>query len=286
MSVRVGSFIPGLARRAIANIIETFTPDNSTVRSRWARAPELSDAAEVCIFVSYAPGGIVPAYSRFHARAWADAAFRVIVVLNTDAFDQDIETDDLSFASGVLVRENRGYDFGAWATTLQQLPEIRDASLVALVNDSMYGPLDTFPQMLAGVRALDADVIGATESLEFGRHFQSFLLFFKTRALSSEAFWRFWRSVRAGGRIVAIYRYELNLMKLLQRAGLRCAALFGSRDRRNPTLTRWRELISDGFPYLKIALLRDNPFNVDVSDWQDVLSEHGFDPALATRHVE
>ena len=190
---------------------------------------------------------------------------------------------DLDFASAVLVRENRGYDFGAWASALQQLPAVRSASLVALVNDSMYGPLDSFGQMLARARALDADVIGATESSEFGRHFQSFLLFFKTRALNSDAFWTFWRKVRAGGRMVAVYRYELNLLKVFERAGLRCAALFPNRGRHNPTLTNWRELINDGFPYLKIALLRDNPFKVDVSGWQDVLKDHGFDPALATR---
>jgi hypothetical protein len=267
-------------------MVEFATPSNSTVRSRWLRSPELSDGHEVCIFVAYTPDSVVPEYSRLHARAWADAGFQVVLVLNTDAFGDDIQTDGLDFAGGVLVRENRGYDFGAWATALQQLTAIRNASLVALVNDSMYGPLDTFGQMLSRVRALDADVIGGTESLEFGRHFQSFLLFFKARALRSDAFWQFWQKVRAGGRIVAVYRYELRLMELLERTGLRCAALFSSHDRDNPTLTRWRELIEEGLPYLKIALLRDNIFKVDLSGWQEVLSEHGYDPALATRHVK
>jgi lipopolysaccharide biosynthesis protein len=266
-------------------MVEFVTPSNSTVRGRWLRSPEFSDSREVCIFVTYAAGSIVPDYSLFHARAWAEAGFRVILVMNTDVFDKDLQTGDLDFASGVLVRENRGYDFGAWATALQQLPEIRGAPLVALVNDSMYGPLDTFGQMLTRVRAADADVIGATESVEFGRHFQSFLLFFKTRALNSGAFWRFWKSVRAGGRIVAVYRYELRLLKILERSGLRCLALFPSASARNPTLTRWRELIDDGLPYLKIALLRDNIFGIDLSGWQDVLKNHGYDIKLASRHL-
>jgi lipopolysaccharide biosynthesis protein len=270
----------------IAAGVELVTPGNDTVQSRWLRSPELSDGAEVCIFVTYATGTVVPDHSRFHARAWAEAGFRVIIVMNTDKFDKDAQTNDLDFASGVLVRENRGYDFGAWATALQRLPGIRKASLVALANDSMYGPLDTFGQMIARVRATDADVIGATESVEFGRHFQSFLLFFKTRALNSDAFWRFWKRVRAGGRIVAVYRYELRLLTILERDGLRCTALFPSASSRNPTLTRWRELIDDGLPYLKIALLRDNIFNVDLSGWQEVLKEHGYDTQLGTRHVK
>jgi len=271
----------------IASMVEFAAPSNSTVRSRWLRSPELGEAAELCIFVAYAPASVVPEYSRFHARAWADAGFQVVLVLNTDAFEDrgHVQADELPFASGVLLRENRGYDFGAWASALQQLPNVRTASLVALVNDSMYGPLDTFEPMLARARAMDADVIGATESQEFGHHFQSFLLFFKTRALTSDAFWKFWSKVRAGGRIVAVYRYELRLMKTLERAHLRCAALFRNRDRRNPTLTRWRELIDEGLPYLKIALLRDNLFNADLSGWQEVLRDHGYDASLATRHV-
>lgn len=265
-------------------MVEFVTPSNSTVRCRWLRSPNLGHGAEVCIFVSYAPGSVLPEYSRFHARAWADAGFRVIIVLNTDSFGEDAKTDGLDFASGVLVRENRGYDFGAWASALQQLPAVKTASLVALANDSMYGPLDTFGQMLERARAIDCDVIGAVESLEFGRHFQSFLLLFRPRALNSDAFWAFWRKVRAGGRIIAVYRYELGLLSALERAGLRCVALFKSSDTRNPTLTGWRQLIDQGLPYLKIAILRDNIFGVDLSGWQEVLRDHGYDPALATRH--
>jgi len=269
--------------RFVATMLEFTTPRNSRVRCRWLRDPELTGGSEACIFVTYAPNGNVAEYSRFHARAWAEAGFSVILVVNTDTFEP-VEMDDLDFASGVLVRDNRGYDFGAWATALQQVSGIRVASLVALINDSIYGPLDTFGQMLTRVRAIDADVIGTTESSECGRHFQSYLLFFKKGALNSDVFWRFWRRVRAGGRIVAISRYEVRFVREMERAGLRCVALFKSTDGRNPTLTRWRELIGEGLPYLKVALLRDNPCNADLSGWDDVLRDHGYDPALATRH--
>jgi len=260
-------------------------PLNSDVPYRWQRFPHLNRSREVCVFVSYAPNGMMPEHSQVHARAWHDAGFSVVIVLNSDTFADEMRLDGLEFASGILVRENRGYDFGAWASALHEMPRIRSASLVALANDSMYGPLDTFEPMLDRARATEGDVIGAIESWEFGRHFQSFLLFFKARALNSPAFWRFWSSVRAGGRITAVYRYELNLMPTLERAGLRCKALFKSGDRRNPTLTRWRALIDEGLPYLKVALLRDNPFKVDIAGWEDVLHKHNYDPALAKRHL-
>jgi lipopolysaccharide biosynthesis protein len=279
-----GRLIPGWARRFIAIMLEFFSPSNSAVPSRWIHNPQFESSDEVCIFVSYAPDGAMPEHSRFHALAWATSGFKVVVVLNTNTSLADPPEQDFSFASGLMVRENRGYDFGAWSTALMQMPALRNSSLVALVNDSMYGPLKTFDRMIERVRSSDADVIGASESGEFGRHFQSFLLCAKPGALKSNAFWKFWENIRAGGRVVAVYRYELGFLRAMERAGLRCKALFSSPDKRNPTLTRWRELIEDGFPYLKIALLRDNLFDSDLSGWEDLLRRGGFDPSLARAH--
>lgn len=283
--MRLSSFVPGRIRLLLSTMIEFVTRGNSTVRSQWVRRPESFDGGELCIFVSYAPRGVVPPYSLFHARAWADAGFRVIIVMNTNEVDSDLRMADFDFASGVLIRENRGYDFGAWATALHQLPDIKRVSLLALVNDSMFGPMDSFGALLQRVRATHADVIGMTENMEFGRHLQSFLIFFKARALNSQVFWTFWRRVRAGGRFIAIYRYEIRQLKILERAGLRCAALFPASDCRNPTLTRWRSLIDEGFPYVKVGLLRDNPFDADVRGWQTVLEDHGYDPALVVQQL-
>src|SRR5688572_7743147 len=115
----IAALLPGWARRPIARMMEIVTPSNQTVRTKWLRRPQLPAGAEVCLFVIYAARNALPEHSLFHARAWADAGFRVIIVLTTDAFGQGMETDRLAFASGVLVRENRGYDFGAWASALE-----------------------------------------------------------------------------------------------------------------------------------------------------------------------
>jgi Rhamnan synthesis protein F len=266
-------------------MVEFVTPSNRSVRTRWLRRPNLRVGDEVCLFVTFAHGSEIAQHNIFHARTWADAGFRVIMIIISDQFTGDVPTDGLKFAAGLLARENRGYDFGAWASALEQLPDIRNASLLALVNDSVFGPLDTFGSMLQRVRTTDADVIGGTESQRPVRHFQSFLLFFKSKALKSDAFWQFWSRVRAGGRFVAIYRYEAELLRKMERAGLRCDALFGNEGSKNPTLLRWRELIGEGFPYVKVATLRDNPFKVDLSDWPELLRSRGYDPELARQHL-
>ena len=285
MRAVIGRVIPGWTRKTIARLMELATPLNDDVQFRWLRRPDIADEAEVCIFAAYAPDGRLSPHSEFHARAWAKAGFQVILVVNAPLVQGEWLADSTDYAAGVMLRENRGYDFGAWASALKQLPEMREASLAVLANDSMYGPLNSFDRMIQRARTMDGDVIGATESVEFGRHFQSFLTFFKPKALRSEAFWLFWSKVRAGGRLVAVYRYELGMIRAFEHAGLRCVALFQCSDRRNPTLTRWRDLIEGGFPYLKIALLRDNLFEVDLTGWRDVLRDRGFDPSLATWHT-
>jgi lipopolysaccharide biosynthesis protein len=138
---------------------------------------------------------------------------------------------------------------------------------------------------LERVRTLDADVIGATESVQVQRHLQSYLLFFKPNALKSEAFWQFWSGIRASGRLVAIYRYELGLPAAMDRGGLRCATLFEVGEVENPTLSKWRDLIDRGFPYVKVAALRDNPSNQDISDWPQILRDQGYDPAIVVKHL-
>jgi lipopolysaccharide biosynthesis protein len=278
---RVEDLILGWIMRFLARVIALFTPRNDGVESRWLKRPEVPDAAEVCLFVAYAPIGIMSDHARHHAEAWAKASFRTIVVLNVGDLSQaQVALDHYPFAEGVMIRQNRGYDFGAWASALKQTPNIERASLIALANDSVFGPLNTFDQMLSRVRITDADVIGATESRQLGRrHLQSFLLFFKPRALTDRTFWRFWDNVRAGGRTLAVSLYELNLARVLERGGLRTQALFPSPGCRNPTLTRWRELIMDGFPYVKVALLRDNHWDADLTGWRGVLSAKGYDPS-------
>lgn len=277
--------LPLWTRRPIAKVVERFAPDIAEVRNHWLLHPDLGPDEEICLFVAFAPGSVIPSHSLYQARAWADAGFRVVMLVISDAFSQNPRVKIPTFASGLNVRENRGYDFGAWATALKELPEIRSASLLVLANDSLFGPLNNFETMLKRVRAMDADVIGATEGQQLGRHFQSYLLFFKGKALSSTAFWTFWANVRAGGRFVAIYRYEVELLAAMERGGLNCVSLFGGYGSENPTLLHWRGLIDKGFPFVKVAVFRDNPCRTDLSGWRKILSDRGYDAALVEERM-
>ncbi|WP_174284533.1 rhamnan synthesis F family protein [Sphingomonas bacterium] len=260
---------------------------NLPTKSRWLKRP-CGLARETCLFVTVATGGCVPEHALVHARAWQASGMSVILIVASDHLAA-IKEDDLQFADGILLRENRGYDFGAWADAIRQLGKsIASLDLLVIANDSVFGPFFGLDGVLADVRAVDGDVVGLTESHERTHHFQSFVLFFKSRALRSEAFRLFWRSVRQGDREWVIGCYEIRLRDRLSAAGLSTAVLYDTNqtDHRNPTLGRWRELVDRGFPYVKISLLRDNAYNVDLRGWDEAVRTTGYDISIIERYFD
>jgi lipopolysaccharide biosynthesis protein len=258
----------------------------SSAPLRWIRKPTILDDDQVCLFVTYAPDGTIPAHALFHARSWGEAGFKVNLTVVLDHLENFIMSQDLAFAAGVLLRANQGYDFGAWAATIAQLPDLGKTSLLCIANDSVYGPLNTFSAMIDRIKMTEADVIGLTESYERTRHFQSYITLFRQNSLRHPSFLKFWRNIRTGGRSFVIENYELKLMGLMEKNGLRTVALYPiAKSGFNPTLMFWRELIADGFPFLKVQLLRDNPLRLDLAGWDAVVKERGFDPDLIRDHL-
>jgi lipopolysaccharide biosynthesis protein len=250
------------------------------------RGPRVLFGDRVCLFVTYAPGGRIPSHSLFHAREWARSGYNVTLIVVLDELDLYQPTFATDFAQGLCLRVNDGYDFGAWAGSIVQTGDFLNASLLAFANDSVYGPFDTFSTMLRRVDASTADIIGLTENFQIRHHIQSYLIFFRQSALRKRAFMNFWRGVKTGDRAFVIDRYELNLLSHMERAGLKTEILFPITDRAcNPTLSYWRELIQGGYPFIKIQLLRDNPTNIDISGWKQILERKGFDLELIREHI-
>ena len=261
-------------------------PSATRIPFRWVRIPEILHGDRVCIFVSYARQGKIPDHSLFHARAWQQHGYKTTLVIVLDDFGYVPSQHYTDFASGLCVRLNRGYDFGAWAATIQRLPDLGNANLLVVANDSVYGPLREFRGFLERIDACGADVIGMTESHEITNHFQSYMIAFRQKAIRSAAFKAFWRSVRTGDRDFVIQHYELKMLKRMRAGNLRTEALFPTpRDTCNPTLKYWRELTLGGFPFIKVQLLRENPLKVDISGWQALITDKDFDVELVKKHL-
>ena len=272
----------------LARSIRRGGPKAHRTPAKWLRRPHIATGARVCIFLLLARGGHLMPHSVDHARAWHDAGFEVVAVVIVDSLAAAVDTGPLDFANAVMLRENRGYDFGAWAAAIRRLGQsVRKYAMLVTANDSVFGPADSFPQMLERVDAMDADLIGLTESDENVYHYQSFVLFFKPLALRSPIFRQFWSNVRTGDRNYVIEHYELKLQGEFAKAGLRTEPVYPLKGITtvNPTLDAWRNLLGIGFPYFKVQLLRANQLDSSLDGWLALARKCRFDTGLLQQHI-
>jgi lipopolysaccharide biosynthesis protein len=221
-------------------------------------------AGEVCLFVTHAPQARIKTHVAHHVRHLLRAGLQVVLIVNTDLPLRDIQIDaELEAAlSGVLLRANRGFDFGAWAHALS-LCDRGAWERLYLVNDSIVGPMDSarFDQMMQRVRTSDADVVGLTEIHVHQRHLQSYFLVFNRRAMASAVFDRLMRGMLNfpdKGQVVDFY--EIRLTGLLVAQGLSVQALFpeaGDGADAGDLLGHWELMLAAGFPYVKTRVLQE-----------------------------
>jgi len=227
---------------------------------------------EVCLFVTYSPIGQLKAHATCHIQHLLDVGLNVVLIFNTDlsASELIIDAGLEARVSGVLVRDNLGFDFGAWAHAYSLL-DSKEWQRLYLVNDSVVGPLEQsgFLDMMKRIRSCKSDFLGLTESLAPIRHLQSYFLVFNHTALCSPTFAKLMGGVLNfphKGQVVDVY--EVRFTQLLSAAGLRFEAIFPalSDDIHNAddTSARWEKLISAGFPYLKTRIIQQLPNHPQV----------------------
>lgn len=219
---------------------------------------------EVCLFVTFASKPQIKRHVQAHVEHLLRAGVNVVLIVNTDLAPDQIVLDAALSArlGGVLVRENIGFDFAAWAH-VYLLCEGRDHwTRLLLVNDSIVGPLNApdFDRMLTRLRGSTADVLGLTESRSPRPHVQSFFLVFNAAALRSavvQDLFQHMLSLPTKSQVIDVY--ETRLTQVLRCNGLRCEAMFPplSQDPHssNDTYFRWDQLIRAGFPYIKASVL-------------------------------
>jgi len=239
---------------------------------------------EIALFVTHSPNGRLKPHVRSYLAALRRHGVSVVLIVAADApwFEPDPPLHDE--VEMLVIRQNEGYDFAAWAHLLHLEPTLLDADILYLLNDSLIGPFndEDFAALLARVRTDPADLVGLTQSSEHHWHIQSYFLALKHRVLASSAFQLFFNSiVILEDKDAVIQGYEINLAPHLQAAGLSCTTLFASPSTDNATIFAWKELIAQGFPFVKVMTLRDAFPGVDTSDWRTVLAASGFDVAIA-----
>jgi hypothetical protein len=221
-------------------------------------------SGEVSFFVSHAAQSSLKPHVRIHIEHLLSCGVQVVLILNSDLDSSQIKiAPELAHRlSGVLVRENVGFDFAAWAHAYALCSGSLNWQRLILVNDSIVGPLNTahFHRLMQRLRESRADVVGLTENRLPGPHLQSYFLALNASALRSGIIAQvFDRILSLPTKEQVIEVYETRLTEVLARRGLRCEALFPALSQylhgANDMSYRWAELIRGGCPYVKASVL-------------------------------
>lgn len=233
----------------------------------------------ICLFVAYAADGRLFGHTIRYCRSLRQAGMRLLLVVITDRPDLACLDPGREAADAVLVRENSGYDFAAWAEALRLVPEVWDAPEIWFANDSVYHSPRLLPAMLDRARASRADVVALTASEEVSPHFQSYFFGLKAPPDRRAGARAFWGEVRAlADKLQVIRDYEVRQKSVLEAAGLSVDVLYPmAPGQKNHLHESWRTLLGAGFPFVKVELLRDNPFHADLAGWRPLLDGQGFD---------
>lgn len=206
-----------------------------------------------------------------------DAGLDVITVSTSPQPHDEIVAAAAAHSCAVMSRANQGFDFLSWRRGLELargegwLP-----ADVVLTNSSVYGPLWSLDPLLDSMSA--HPVWGMLRSREIRDHVQSWWMAFRSDVVGRDAFWDYWRGIRAyqekWGTILA---HELPWATEIAPQGVVTWVPSQSDwGERNPMLVHWRELVSDHrVPFVKRRLFIDTPDDVDLRGWRASLAAAG-----------
>lgn len=271
-------------------------PLDETIRHLIVKEMAIKPGSEVALMVTHAPAGRLKPHVLPYIRQLRGSGLQVLLVVVVDR-PLELLDEELALIDGIILRDNGGYDFGAWADGFRLCPTLFGASLLVMTNDSIIPTANTatFQTMMDRVRSCPADIVGLTASHEYGWHVQSYFLAFKPKALSSWGFQHFIRDIeRFDDKDKVIRTYEVPFATQMRAAGLTVKALFSGSFSANPTFFSWRELIEQGFPFIKLLMLRKEFAKVadwpevlkDIEDnWPEVTAKAGFDVELIRKSI-
>ncbi len=140
---------------------------------------------KACVYVHFdrpRPGARLCAAST--AREIRGCGFDILFVSNRLTLDDETDKQLRELCAGeVMVRRNRGHDFGAWKDGIAVLGDPRGLDALLLANDSVYGPIYPLADVLQRLRFDAADVWGITDNWDIRYHLQSYFLLFSPAAL-------------------------------------------------------------------------------------------------------
>lgn len=242
----------------------------------------------LALFAHYDAQAQVKPYIVYYLERLREVCDDVSFVSNSPLAEHEV-AKARPICSRVHLRDNVGYDFAMWSEALRAI-DLESWDEVVLTNSSVFGPIYPLGPIFRKMSDVSCDFWGMTDSEEIAWHLQSYFLVFRRPVLASAAFRDFWQSVLPyRDKHQVVRSYEVGLSTFLREQGFRPAAFVPATElvtpwfrRRwpNPPIGHAEALIQRGMPFVKVELLRDNPFRLSLAAVYSALEAAGYDGSL------
>ncbi len=255
------------------------------VESAFLNVLKRSDPVErVALLITHSGDGEVKPHVQYYANQLSTGGVSVFLIIASDFGGVEVPESLYEVCSNVVVRQNVGYDFAAWAHVLKEFSWLSGCKEIILTNDSIIGPVGTTGALLMNaVRSRAADVTGLIGNHEHADHLQSFFLVLGQNAICSAGFKEFWRGViNHDDKSKVIRDYEVTFSKRMEALGLSVDCVYQKVGLSNATIFKWEQLLDEGFPFLKYEVVK-NASEHGISLIRNKLSAMSFDISLVPR---
>lgn len=190
------------------------------------------------IFCFYDCDGEVDCYIEYLLKDFKTVLSELIVVVNGN-INEEGKVRLNKYADCFVIRENLGFDFGAYYEVLTQRvgERLRDFDELILCNDTFYGPFVSFKEIIERMQAEDCDFWGLNLVEDsFLTHIQSYFLTFRKEVLQSDVLYEFFHSESIESLVqtkdvMDIYAiFEVGLFRYLIQKGYKYATYTNTKE--------------------------------------------------------
>lgn len=155
------------------------------------------DIMRLSIFCFYDKEGKVDRYVEFLISSLKEISTKLIIVINGKVNNQGKEVFK-KYTNQILIRQNIGYDFGAYGEVLCKIREEdrKKWDEIVFCNDTFYGPFLSFDSIFSFMRQSSADFWGLN-SIDNGffSHLQSYFLVFRKSILKDDILYTYIKDI-------------------------------------------------------------------------------------------
>ncbi len=200
--------------------------------------------------------------------------YNKIVFISNSLLDEHQKAKLAGLCSSIIIRENKGFDFGAWKDALLEegWDNLTSYDNVTLMNDTCFGPLYDMEVIYTEMEQQKIDFWGITDhgAVNSGMpetngplpaHIQSYFMCFNNRVVQAAIFKEFWKRVNHKKNVYAVIRkYETYLTGLLTKHGFICKSFIEASNKDNISVFSPDYCINNKSPFVKIKSFLYYPY--------------------------